>query len=152
MRENYNFWRIEGNSVYKKKETIKIILDTNVFFIPIYFKIDIFAELKKLLNRKFEMILISPIKQELEILSQKNSSTQDRKNASFALKLTAECKYLEVKKPNGMLIDDIIIKKAKDWKAIVFTNDRDLKERLRNISVPVIYVRQKSFLAIDGMI
>ena len=42
--------------------------------------------------------------------------------------------------------------KAKEWKAIVFTNDRELKERLRNIRVPVIYVRQKSFLAIDGMI
>ena len=137
--------------VNTKRKPLRIILDSNAFFAPIYFKIDIFRELKVLLNRNFEMILISPIKQELEILAEKNSS-KNSKNASFALKLASECKYVEVKIPKGVLIDDIIIKKAKDWKAIVFTNDRELKERLRNISVPVIYVRQKSFLAIDGMI
>ena len=137
--------------ITRKRETLKIILDSNAFFVPIYFKIDIFRELKQLLNRKFEMILISPIKQELEILSQKNFSPQDRKNISFALKLALQCKYIEVKKPKEIPIDEIIIKKAKDWKAIVFTNDIELKKRLRNISVPVIYVRQKSFLAIDGM-
>ncbi|RLI16819.1 nucleotide-binding protein, partial [Candidatus Bathyarchaeota archaeon] len=32
----------------------------------------------------------------------------------------------------------------------VFTNDRNLRKRLRNINVPVIYVRQKSRLEIDG--
>jgi rRNA-processing protein FCF1 len=32
----------------------------------------------------------------------------------------------------------------------VFTNDRKLRQRLRNINVPVIYVRQKSRLEIDG--
>jgi hypothetical protein len=97
------------------------------------------------------MILISPIKQELEILVEKNSY-KNRKNASFALNLAAKCKYIKVEVPKGVLIDDIIIKKAKDWKAVVFTNDRELKERLKDISVPIIYVRQKSFLAIDGMI
>jgi rRNA-processing protein FCF1 len=97
------------------------------------------------------MILISPIKQELEVLVAKNSY-KNSKNASFALNLAAKCKFIEVKMQKGVLTDDIIIKKAKDWKAVVFTNDRELKERLRNISVPIIYVRQKSFLAIEGMI
>jgi rRNA-processing protein FCF1 len=32
----------------------------------------------------------------------------------------------------------------------VFTNDRQLRNRLRDINVPVIYVRQKSRLEIDG--
>jgi len=134
-----------------EKKPVKIILDSNVFFVPIYFKIDIFSKLNKLLNRNFEMILISPIKKEIEILIKK-SSNKNSKNASFALKYALECKYIEVKMPKGMLTDDIIVKKAKDWKAVVFTNDKELKKRLRNISVPVIYVRQKSFLAIDGMI
>ena len=138
-------------SITRNRKILKIILDSNVFFVPIYFKIDIFRELKQLLNRNFEMILISPVKQELETLSQKNFSFQDRKNISFALKLALQCKYIEVKKPEKMPTDEIIIKKAKDWKAIVFTNDLELKKRLRDISVPVIYVRQKSFLSIDGM-
>jgi rRNA-processing protein FCF1 len=44
------------------------------------------------------------------------------------------------------------LKIAKEWGSPVFTNDRLLRKRLRDISVPVIYVRQKSRLEIDGMI
>lgn len=135
----------------RKNKPIGILLDSNAFFVPIYFKIDIFNELKKLMERNYELILISPVKKELERLIEKTSQ-KNSKIASFALKLALECKLVEVKKPEEMQTDDIIIATAKEWKAIVFTNDRELKQRLRNISVPVIYVRQKSFLAIDGMI
>ena len=136
--------------MFTKRKPLKIILDSNAFFVPIYFKIDVFSELEHLLNRNFEMILISPIKQELKMLTEKKE--KNSKAAFFALNLAAKCKYIKVKHPEGALIDDIIIRKAKDWKAVVFTNDRELKKRLRDIRVPVIYVRQKSFLAIDGLI
>ena len=131
-----------------KKKPIKIILDSNAFFVPIYFKIDIFREIKQLLNRNIELILISPIKQELELLVEKKKN----KKAIFALQLALKCKYIELDVAKDSLIDDIIVEKANEWKAVVFTNDRMLKKRLRNISVPVVYVRQKSFLEIDGMI
>ena len=134
-----------------KKKPIGILLDSNAFFVPIYFKIDIFSELNKIVDRNYELILISPVKKELETLIEKKSQ-KNSKIASFALKLALECKFVDVKQPEERLTDDIIIAIAKEWKAIVFTNDRELKQRLRNISVPVIYVRQKSFLAIDGMI
>ena len=134
-----------------KKKPIWILLDSNAFFVPIYFKIDIFSELNKIVDRNYELILISPVKKELETLIEKKSQ-KNSKIASFALKLALECKLIDVKQPEERLTDDIIIAIAKEWKAIVFTNDRELKQRLRNISVPVIYVRQKSFLAIDGMI
>jgi len=131
-----------------KKKPVKIILDSNAFFVPIYFKIDIFREIKQLLNRNIELILISPIKQELELLVEKKKN----KKAIFALQLALKCKYIELDVAKDSLIDDIIVEKANEWKAVVFTNDRMLKKRLRNISVPVVYVRQKSFLEIDGMI
>lgn len=134
-----------------KRKPIRILLDSNAFFVPINFKIDIFYELKKLVDRNYELILISPVKKELEMLVKKKSQ-KNSKIATFALKLSSECKLVEIKKPKEMLTDDIIIATAKEWKSIVFTNDRELKRRLRNISVPVIYVRQKSFLAIDGRI
>ncbi len=131
-----------------KKKPVKIILDSNAFFVPIYFKIDIFREIKQLLNRNIELILISPIKQELELLVEKKKN----KKAIFALQLALKCKYIELDVTKDSLTDDIIVEKANEWKAVVFTNDRMLKKRLRNISVPVVYVRQKSFLEIDGMI
>ncbi|MCJ7713280.1 DNA-binding protein [Candidatus Bathyarchaeota archaeon] len=134
-----------------KKTPLKIILDSNAFFVPIYFKIDIFREIKRLLNRNIELILISPINQELELLVTKDSKKNNR-NAALALSLALKCKYIKLDVPKDALVDDIIVEKASDWKAVVFTNDRMLKKRLRNISVPVVYVRQKSFLEIDGMI
>ena len=75
-----------------------------------------------------------------------------RKNALYALKLAEKCRYVEVDAPASALADDVIVKVAEEWKSPVFTNDRQLRKRLRDISVPVIYVRQKSRLEIDGMI
>jgi rRNA-processing protein FCF1 len=134
-----------------QRESLKVILDSNALFVPLQFKIDVFNDLKRLLNRSFVLILLSPVKRELETLAQKGSPKM-RKNASYALKLAEKCKYVEVGVPASTLTDDVIVKIANEWKAAVFTNDRQLRERLRDISVPVIYVRQKSRLDIDGMI
>ena len=134
-----------------EKKTLKVILDSNAFFVPLQLKLDIFSDLKRLLNRSFELILLSPVKQELKVLAI-TGSPKMRKNASYALKLAEKCRYVEVDTPSSALTDDIIIEIAKEWQAPVFTNDRQLKKKLRDISVPVIYVRQKSRLEIDGLI
>jgi rRNA-processing protein FCF1 len=134
-----------------EREKLKVILDSNALFVPLQFKIDVFSDLKRLLNRSFELILLSSVKRELEALARKGSP-KIRKNASYALKLAENCRYVEVDFPASMLTDDVIVKIAEEWKSPVFTNDRQLKQRLRDISVPVIYVRQKSRLEIDGMI
>jgi rRNA-processing protein FCF1 len=134
-----------------ERETVKVILDTNALFVPLQFKIDIFNCLEQLLERNFELILLSPVKREIETMAKKGSPKM-RKNASYALKLAEKCKYVEVDAPASALTDDIIVKIANELKTPVFTNDRQLRKRLRDISVPVIYVRQKSRLEIDGMI
>ena len=133
------------------KQPVQVIMDSNAFFVPFQFKIDIFDCLGQLLERNFELIFLSPIKRELEAIVKKGSPKM-RKNAFSALKIADKCKYFEVNIPAGILVDDIILRIAKEWKNPVFTNDRQLKKRLRDISVPVIYVRQKSRLEIDGMI
>jgi rRNA-processing protein FCF1 len=142
--------RKEGLSQVEKKN-LKIILDSNAFFVPLDFKIDLLNDLKRLLNRNFELMLISQVKKELEAFVEKGSPKM-RKKASYALKFAEKCNYVDVNASASAQTDDVIVKTAKEWKAMVFTNDRGLKEKLRNISVPVIYVRQKSRLEIDGMI
>jgi rRNA-processing protein FCF1 len=137
--------------VPKKTETLKIILDSNALFVPLEFKIDIFEEVKRLLNRNVEFILLSPVKRELEMLAAKDSP-KIRREALFALKLAEKCKYVAVEEDGRLATYDVIVRVAKNWSSPVFTNDRQLKKKLRDISVPVIYVRQKSRLDIDGMI
>ena len=134
-----------------KAEPLKVILDSNALFVPLEFKIDIFEELKRLLNRNVDFVLLSPVKAELELLAAKDSPKM-RREAVFALKIAEKCKYVAVDVSDKLSTDDVIVKVAMDWNSPVFTNDRQLKRRLRDISVPVIYVRQKSRLEIDGLI
>jgi rRNA-processing protein FCF1 len=134
-----------------RKEMLKVILDSNALFVPLQFKIDVFGEIERLLSRNFELILLSPVKREMRALAEKGSPKM-RKNACYALKFAERCKYVEVDDLASALTDDVIVKIAKEWSSAVFTNDKQLRKRLRDISVPVIYVRQKSHLEIDGMI
>lgn len=130
-----------------KRKTVKIILDSNALFIPLQFKIDIFEGLKALLNRNFEPILVSNVKHEIERMA-KMDSPKMRKEAAYALRLAEKCKLIEVEGTGPT--DDAIVKVAYELHAPVFTNDVQLRKRLRNINVPVIYLRQKSGLEIDG--
>jgi rRNA-processing protein FCF1 len=134
----------------KKPEPLKVILDSNAFFVPLQFKMDIFDELKRLLNRNLEFVLLSTVKRELELLAA-SDSPKDKREASFALKLAEKCRQVAIE-DKSEATDDVILRVAKNWNAPVFTNDRVLKVRLRDISVPVIYLRQKSRLDIDGLI
>jgi hypothetical protein len=135
----------------KSNEALKVILDSNALFVPLESKIDIFAETKRLLNRSLDFVLLSPVKRELELLAAKDSP-KIRREALYALKVAEKCKYVVVDNPEKLSTDDVIVKVAKAWNSPVFTNDSQLRKRLRDISVPVIYVRQKSRLDADGLI
>ena len=131
-----------------RTKSLKIILDSNAFFVPLQFKIDIVEELKTLLNKRHELVLLSPVKQELERLVNEGPP-QTRKNAVYALKLAEKCKLVNVE-DHETPVDDVIMEAARKGNCAVFTNDKQLKKKLRDINVPVIYVRQKSRLNLDG--
>jgi len=133
------------------KKTLRIILDSNALFVPLQFKIDIFEELKTLLNMNFEPVLLSHVRRELEKLAEEGSPKM-QKNASYALQLAEKCRLVEANEDFAESPDNVIVEVAREWNCPVFTNDRQLRKRLRDISVPVIYVRKKSRLEIDGRI
>jgi rRNA-processing protein FCF1 len=133
----------------RRKGPLKIILDSNAFFIPLQFKIDIFEELERVANTSIDPVLLEPVQQELEKLIREGSPRM-QKDASYALKLAQKCTLMEAKEQEGVSTDDIIVSVARKHRLPVLTNDRQLRKRLRDINVPVIYVRQKSRLEIDG--
>ncbi|MCK5628598.1 nucleotide-binding protein [Candidatus Bathyarchaeota archaeon] len=135
----------------KLNEGLNIILDTNAFFVPLQFKIDVFSELERLFERKIKLILISPVKRELESLASAGGPKM-RKDALYALRFSENLKYINIIESPPVPTDDLIVKIAKELNTPVFTNDKQLRKRLRDISVPVIYVRQKSRLEVDGMV
>ncbi len=134
-----------------KKEKVKVIFDSNFFFIPSQFQLDIFEELTDLLNQRFDPILLSPTKKELQRLA-KESSPKTRKQASLALKLAEKCRVVHVEKGLKETHDDVIVRVAEEWKGPVATNDRELRKRLRNLGVPVIFLRQRRRLELEGAV
>ena len=130
--------------VAQEKKTLKVILDANFLFIPAQFKV----ELSNLLNRSFEPILLSSTKQELEGLAM--SSPKIQKQAVLALGLAEKCRFVSVEKGSDESYDDVIVRVAAEWKCTVGTNDKELRKRLRKVGVPVIFLRQKRVLDVDG--
>jgi len=132
-----------------KDVTIKVILDSNFLFIPSQFKIDIFEELMNLLNQRFEPVLLSSTFQELRNMADKGAPKR-RKQASLALKLAEKCRLVNIEKGAEETNDDVILRIAAQWKSPVATNDRELRRKLRNRDIPVIFLRGKSRLELDG--
>ena len=134
-----------------KKETLKVVLDANFFFIPSQFNLDIFEELANLLNQRFEPILLSSIQKELQGLAESNSP-KTQKQAVLALRLAEKCRFIPVKKGLRETYDDVIVRVATEWKSPVATNDNELKRKLRKNGVSVIFLRQKHRLAMVGSV
>ena len=128
---------------------VKVILDANFFFVPAKFKIDIFEALQTLLNQRYEPILLSTTHQELQTMAKKGAPAR-RKQASLALQLAKKCRLVQVDKDVEETNDDIILRVAAEWKTPVATNDRELRRRLRARSIPVIFLREKTRLEMEG--
>lgn len=132
-----------------EKMTLKVVLDSNFLFILSQFRIDIFEELSNLLNQQFDPVLLSVTQQELLTMAKKGSP-KIRKQASLALKLTQKCHIIQVQTITNESHDDVIVRIAQKLKCPVATNDRTLRKRLRNKGIPVIFLRGKAGLALEG--
>ena len=130
---------------------IGIILDTNFILIQPQFHLKIEQELEKRLNRKIKGIILSPIYEEIQNLSRRETK-KERKNALMALQMIKDFEIVSVERHQNETVDDLILRLAKKWNTPVATNDRDLGKKLRKAGIAVIYLRQKSRLEVEGMI
>jgi rRNA-processing protein FCF1 len=128
---------------------IKVILDSNFLMIPFQFHIDVFQEIEYLLQKKVDFVVPSAVKTELTGISTRGG--EGAPEASLALQLASRCRVVEVTLQEGESVDDAIVKASQKLGAIVATTDIELKKRLRSINVPVVYLREKSKLEVEGI-
>ena len=134
-----------------KHDPVKVILDANFFFVPSQFNLDIFEELGNLLNQRFEPVLLSSTLEELQRLVE-SATPKMEKQALLALRLAEKCSFVPVEKYADETYDDVIVRVSSEWKSPVGTNDRELRRKLRQKGVGVIFLRQKNRLALDGTV
>jgi rRNA-processing protein FCF1 len=117
--------------------------------VPFQFHVDIFEELEYLLQKKIDFIVPSSVKLELTGISSRGG--EGAAEASLALQLASRCRVVDVTLQPHETVDDAIVKAAQKLGAVVATNDIELKKRLRDINVPVVYLREKSKLEVEGI-
>ncbi|MEM2144825.1 MAG: PIN domain-containing protein [Candidatus Jordarchaeaceae archaeon] len=130
------------------KPVLKIVLDTNFLMTPFNLGLDVISELDRIINQKYEIIILKGTIEELERLSE-NPSLKVRKAAKLALELAQRYTIIDSASKNGDM-DKLIVNLSKKEGYIVATNDKNLRRKLKSEGIPTIYVRQKSHLQIDG--
>lgn len=133
------------------RKKLRVIVDANFLLIPSQFNVDIFEEMARVLNQSFEPVMTLLTYRELQNIAEKSSPKLQRQ-AVLALKLAAKCRMINVERTSAESHDNLIVRLAFAMKCCVATNDRELKKKLRKLGLTVIYLRQKSHLAVEGAV
>ena len=125
----------------------KILCDTNFLLIPLRFGVDVFAEADEALNDLSEFYVSSRVLDEINLLRQ-NAKPGLEKELLFALKMAEHCTVIE--DDSDSFVDDSLIALAKRHDMVLGTTDAELRRNARSMGVRVIFLRQKSYLVLDG--
>jgi len=133
-----------SNRLWGNKKEKTVILDSSAIMMLFEFSIDLEDELTRLLG-VYHIIVPSPIVKELEFLS-KNGTGNKKMKAKASLKLIENYDIVDAVDKSG---DDSVIELARKTKGIVVTNDKGLRNRLKEISISVIFLRAKKKLVLE---
>ena len=123
-----------------------VILDTNALMMQFQFYVDIEKELQRILNFPFQPVVPSSVVDELKRLG-KGGTPKEKTEAKLALELA---KTFRTEKVDGGDVDTQILRLAEKLNAVVVTNDRILRARLRAKGIPNVHMRSKAFLTMEG--
>ncbi len=120
----------------------KIILDTNMLLVPGQFKVDIFDEIREIVEGEITFVITNSIKRELKKFSK--SGSKDSPAAKVALDMIEknDVEIVDVKGKNT----DVEIVDLVDKNIIVATNDKLLQQKVKNRGAKIIYLRSKKKL------
>lgn len=123
---------------------MKVLLDTNSLMMPAQFGIDLFEEIRGLIGA-FEPVVPAEVIGELEGLSRGRG--RDAAAARFGLTLARACAVI-APGPAENTVDERIAKIAGETECVVATNDKALRDLLRNQGIGVIFMRKQKTMEI----
>ena len=119
----------------------EVLIDANFALIPVQFKLDIYSELDRIVQRKYQIVTLEPITEEIQKIAKGKLALQMLEN-----------KGVRIIPTSIRDVDDAIVDYAERENAIVCTNDKELENRLREKGITVIYMRGKNRLDAKGNI
>jgi rRNA-processing protein FCF1 len=129
-----------------------VVLDTNILTVPAQFSIDIFAEAETVLERTVEFVVLTSVVKELQ-KKLDAASTTGRFKFRVALDLVERCSLVDIDKDlSSKSVDDQILDFAEACNGVIATNDKELRSRALQRSIPVLLMRGKKRLVLQGTV
>ena len=129
-----------------------VVLDTNILTVPAQFGVDIFAESERVVERKLEFVVLKSVIQELERKLEGAVRTEKFK-FRIALDFVERCTIIRLDELTSTLpVDDQVLEYALSVHGVVATNDKDLRKKSLERGVPVLFMRGKKRLELQGNI
>lgn len=125
----------------------RVVLDTNFLLLPCTERIDVFAEIDRLVRESYELVTPAGVTKELERIREGiGVKGQHKTAASVALKLIEKKNVRIVEGACG--VDTQITQFAAEdpTNTIVCTNDKELRRTLRRMGAAVIGMRSRTHL------
>ncbi|MEE8168291.1 MAG: PIN domain-containing protein [Candidatus Hydrothermarchaeales archaeon] len=123
----------------------RLVFDSNFLLLPFQFGVDIFSELKELLDVNYKIYVTRGVLRELTRLSQRKGVEGRRAKAALESAMKLEL----IESNEDVDVDEGLAALAAEG-AVICTNDKALKERIRKNRAPVVYLRQKKYLILEG--
>ncbi|MBS3166813.1 hypothetical protein J4403_01235 [Candidatus Woesearchaeota archaeon] len=122
---------------------MKVLLDTNFLLIPGQFRVDIFESIDKATEEKVDFYVLDVSLKELEKVS-KTGKMRDRTAARIGLELVKKAKVVKTESIKN--VDTLLLEAAVKHNFVVATQDRELKNRLKEVDIHVLTLRQKKYV------
>jgi len=125
---------------------LRIVFDTNFLMIPTQFKVDVFTEIKRLMDEPYELCIFQGSIDELEELSK--GISKNAQHAKMALNLIKQKNLKSLPNSINEKYADNLILEGVTNKDIVCTQDQALKRLLRNKhkGIRLIALKSKKYL------
>ena len=133
------------------REPTLVLLDTNFLMVSIRFGVDVEAELNRIIESSLKIATTTAIVDELRWLKTRVKPGEE-KEIDFALAFAGRITVLNEALGPGEEVDDQLIRLASREGSIVATTDAELRRRLRERFIPIVYLRQRRHLVVDGLI
>ncbi len=147
---------------------IFIFLDANFLLVPAQLKLDIYSEFDRLVPQPHTLVILEAILRELEVkaarLGPQSTFSREFRLARQILEGHEHQVIHSESIPQlteNLTVDDFLLREVQDFiplsqesadsqfQVYIATNDKVLRRKARFMGIPVIYIRQKRFLAVD---
>ncbi|MHA1924608.1 MAG: type II toxin-antitoxin system VapC family toxin [Candidatus Thorarchaeota archaeon] len=135
---------------FVSKVVILVVVDANFLTVPYQFNVDIFSETKMVLEQRVDFVILSSVLEEINKLAE-TARGSDKRAFRIALELAENCRIVDVQDSIAeMAVDDQLIEHTAKVGGVLATNDKELRARARVRGIPVLLLRGKKRLVLEG--